>query len=40
MMDVIPSLLTDFGHRLQDNFGLSVGEHSAGFGGNTGGHAD
>ena len=30
--------IVDFGHRLQDNFGLSVGEHSA-FGGNTGGHA-
>ncbi len=31
--------LVDFGHRLRDNFGLDVGEHSA-FGGNTGGHAD
>ena len=31
--------LVDFGNRLQDNFGLRVGEHSA-FGGNTGGHAD
>ena len=30
--------LVDFGHRLQDNFGLRVKEHSA-FGGNTGGHA-
>ena len=30
--------LVDFGNRLQDNFGLSIGEHSA-FGGNTGGHA-
>ena len=30
--------IVDFGHRLQDNFGLRVGEHSA-FGGNTGGHS-
>ena len=31
--------IVDLGNRLQDNFGLTVREHSA-FGGNSGGHSD